>query len=54
MARGGGVTYREHHHEVCDAPWECKGCGEDVCPRCHPSPAEFDLCADCYWIEDTA
>jgi hypothetical protein len=37
-----------HYH--CEPPWECLGCGRDVCPRCEPSPAEEELCADCYWI----
>jgi hypothetical protein len=39
-------------HENCEAGWPCLGCGRTVCPRCEPSPNEFELCADCWWIAD--
>ncbi len=39
-------------HRDCEAAWRCRGCQELVCPRHDPSPAEEELCADCFWRED--
>ena len=46
------MTYDERHHLHCEAPWICGGCGERVCPRCEPSPGEFERCAECDWLAD--
>lgn len=45
------MTFDEEH-ENCEAPWYCKECERKVCPRCEPSPAEFELCAECDWVSD--
>ncbi len=37
------------NHTDCEPPWRCLGCESLVCPRCEPSPAEEELCAECYW-----
>lgn len=42
----------EREHENCGASWECEGCGRPQCTRCHPSPREEEICADCDWTED--
>lgn len=39
----------QERHGDCEAPWYCEKCERPQCPRCHPSPAEFRLCADCDW-----
>lgn len=46
------MTYDERDHRDCDAPWTCGGCQERVCPRCEPSPGEYELCAECDWFGD--
>jgi hypothetical protein len=43
---------RPDPHDNCDTPWYCQGCEQPVCPRCEPSPAEYTLCAECWWTED--
>ena len=43
---------RPDEHANCEAGWECMGCGHLVCPRCEPSPAEQELCQDCWWHDD--
>jgi hypothetical protein len=41
----------EEWHRNCEASWTCQGpCGREVCPRCEPSPGEFELCAECDWF----
>lgn len=48
------MTYDERHHLNCEAPWVCTRCEERVCPRCEPSPGEFELCAECDWFSNDA
>jgi hypothetical protein len=39
-------------HANCDAPWICETCERQVCPRCEPSPGEFENCVECDWFAD--
>lgn len=49
LAAWSGDVWAEAHRD-CDAPWYCERCEKPVCPRCDPSPGEFNLCADCDWL----
>lgn len=46
------MTDFERWHLNCEAPWYCERCERPVCPRCDPSPGEFELCPECYWTTD--
>jgi hypothetical protein len=35
-----------------DAEWTCLACGRVICGVCEPSPLEFELCGECFWIAD--
>lgn len=44
----------QERHADCEAAWFCEKCEQPQCPRCHPSPAEFRLCAECSWFSGDA
>lgn len=43
------MTFEEWHRN-CEAAWTCRECERQVCPRCEPSPGEFERCAECDWF----